>query len=265
MMSIDQDRIRFILSAEHSFYGSRNATIRKDNRWHPGTGLIAAQFLPTMHVLDIGCGNGETLLEHSARFNTGIGIDYDPKHFQMAQKAKLTRAIKNVEFLLLDFPRECKQLPPESFDIVFSQRGPLDDTSSSIQAALNLLRPDGLLFCELIGELHHQEVREFFEYPPSSNQMFRRVEQVRAAMERNGVSIRLAADIVTKWYYPDIYEWLRYQCDIWAWLSVPFPEPNDHRIYLFAEQNTIATGEIETTHDVIWVAGVKQQGTSADG
>jgi hypothetical protein len=84
------------------------------------------------------------------------------------------------------------------------------------------------------------------------------VERVRAAMERHGVSIRLAADIVTKWYYPDIYAWLQFQCNIWACLGIPFPEPNDHRIYLFAEQNTIATGEIETTHHVVWVAGIKQ-------
>lgn len=264
-MPIDQDRIRSILCAEHSFYNSQNVTIRKDNRWHPGRGdLIGAQFLPSMHVLDIGCGNGETLLEHSTNFNTGIGIDHDPKHIQMAQKAKLTRAIKNVEFLLLDFPREFRRLPPESFDIVFSQRGPLDDTSSNIQAGLSLLRPHGLLFCELIGELHHQEARRCFEYYPTSDQMIRRVEQVRTALERKGVSIRLAADIVTKWYYPNIYAWLQYQCDIWAWLGVPFPEPDDHQIYLFAEQNTIATGEIETTHHVILVAGIKQQGTSAE-
>lgn len=259
MISIDQDRVRSILSAEHSFYGSQKVTIRKDNRWHPGTGdLIAAQFLPMMHVLDVGCGNGETLLEHSMRFDTGIGIDYDPKHIRMAQQAKVTRGVKNVDFLLLDFPREFKQLPPESFEIIFSQRGPIDDTSPSIQAALSLLRPRGLLFCELIGELHHQEAREFFEYQSSNNQVIRRVDQARAAMERNGVSIRLSADLVTKWYYPDIYAWLQFQCDIWAWLGVPFPEPDDPRIHLFAEQNMIATGEIETTHHVVWVAGVKQ-------
>ena len=259
MRSIDQDRVRCILSAEHSFYGSHNVAIRKDNRWHPGTGnLIAAQFLPTMHVLDVGCGHGETLLEHSTRFETGIGIDYDPNHIQMAQQARVTRDVKNVKFLLLDFPREFKRLPPASFDIVFSQRGPIDETSLSIQAALRLLRPHGLLFCELMGELHHQEARELFKYQLSSNHMTRKVEQARTAMERNGVSIRLAADIVTKWYYPDIYAWLQSQCDIWAWLGVPFPEPNDPRIHLFAEQNTIVTGEIETTHHVVWVAGVKQ-------
>jgi SAM-dependent methyltransferase len=259
MQSIDQDRVRAILSAEHSFYGSHRVTIRQDNRWHPGAGnLIAAQFLPTMHILDIGCGNGQTLLEHSARFETGLGIDHDPKHIQMAQAAKAAQGVKNVEFLILDFPREFKQLPPESFDIVFSQRGPIDDTSASIEAALNLLRPHGLLFCELIGERHHQEAREFFEYPSSSSQTIRKVEQVRAAMESNGVSIRLAADIVTKWYYPDIYAWLQFQCDIWTWLGIPLPESNDPRLALFAERNTIATGEIETTHHVALVAGVKQ-------
>lgn len=43
-----------------------------------------------------------------------------------------------------------------------------------------------------------------------------------------------------------------------TWLGIPLPEPDDPRIALFAERNTIATREIETTHHVAWVAGVKR-------
>jgi len=263
-MQIDQDRIRAILKAEHSYYGSRDVAIRKDTRWYPSVvNLITQQLSPAMHVLDVGCGDGGILLELSTRFHTGLGIDNDPEHIQMAEEAKRAQGMHNVDFLLLDFPREIAQLQPESFDMMISLRGPVPDTSEGIQAAHHLLRPDGLIFCEEIGELHQQEKSEIFVESPRSNEMIPKVDQVRVLMERNGFNVRLAADIFTKWIYPDVYAWLQYQCNIWAWLDIPLPEPDDPRIGLFAERNTTATGEIETTHHVAWVAGVKQQGASA--
>jgi hypothetical protein len=81
-------------------------------------------------------------------------------------------------------------------------------------------------------------------------------------MEQNGVNVRLAADIYTKWCYPDVHAWLLYQCNIWAWSGIPLPEFDDPRIDLFAERNTTATGEIETTHHVVWITGVKQKGAN---
>jgi SAM-dependent methyltransferase len=263
-MQIDQDRVRVILKAEHSYYGGRDVAIRRDDRWIPRwENLIAPQLSPAMHVLDVGCGKGHFLLELSTSFHTGLGIDNDPEHIQMAEEAKRAQGIHNVDFLLLDFPREIGQLQPESFDMVISLRGPVPETSEGIQAAYHLLRTDGLLFCEEIGELHQHEKSEIFVESPRSNEMIPKVDQVRDLMERNGFNIRLAADIFTKWIYPDVYAWLQYQCNIWAWSGIPLPEPDDPRIGLFAERNTIATGEIETTHHVAWVAGVKQQDVSA--
>ena len=59
-------------------------------------------------------------------------------------------------------------------------------------------------------------------------------------------------------YYPNIYEWLQFQCNIWSWLREPLPEPEDARFRLFAERNTVSTGEIVTTHHVTWVGGAKR-------
>jgi hypothetical protein len=87
--------------------------------------------------------------------------------------------------------------------------------------------------------------------------MMRTIEQARVAMEQNGLSVRLAADIVSKRYYLDIYAWLQFQCAIWSWLGMPLPAADDPRIAWFAERNRSTTGEIETTHHVVWVAGVK--------
>jgi hypothetical protein len=52
-----------------------------------------------------------------------------------------------------------------------------------------------------------------------------------------------------------VYAWLEFQCNIWSWVGVGLPELDDARIALFAERHTIATGEIETTHHVVRVAG----------
>ena len=72
-------------------------------------------------------------------------------------------------------------------------------------------------------------------------------------VDQNGFDVRLAADVFTKWIYPDVYAWLQLECDLRAWLGIPLPEADDPRIVQFAEQNTNATGEIETTRHVALV------------
>ena len=218
-----------------------------------------------MHVLDIGCGNGATLLENSHRFAWGLGVDNDPDHIGLAEDALGEKGCTNVEFRLLDFPEDARELEPGSFDFAFTERGPIGYDSYGIRAALRVLKDDGLLFCEMIGNLHHQEVAEVFgpgQPQLSRPQTTRTLDQARVAMERNGVGIRIAAEIVRKRYYPSIYEWLQFQCRIWAWSGKTFPPFDDVRLAQFAERNTIPSGEIETTHHVVWVGGVKRAGDS---
>jgi SAM-dependent methyltransferase len=257
-MEIDRDRIQSILRAKHSFYGEDDIPIRIDRRWVPyWQHRIAPQLSPAMRVLDVGCGKGHFLLELSACFRTGLGIDNDPEHIQMAEEAKRAEGVDNVDFLLLDYPGEIARLAPASFDMVVSLRGPVAENAESIQAARRLLCPDGLLYCEEIAELHQKEKREIFD-PDSLREGTRTVDEVKLLLEQNGFDVRLAADVFTKWFYPDVYAWLQQECDLRAWLGIPFPEADDPRIAQFAEGNTIATGEIETTHHVAWVAGVRR-------
>jgi len=215
-----------------------------------------------MRVIDIGCGSGATLLENGHRFASALGVDNDPTHIRLAEDALQKRAAANVEFRLFDFLESVEELEPESFDFAFSERGPVGYNSFGIQAALRVLRPNGLLFSEMIGEFHHQEVREIFGGGRRQVQMITASDQARVAMERNGVGVRIAADIVEKRYDPDIYEWLQFQCSIWAWRGGPLPPPDDDRFALFAERNTTPSGEIETTHHVVWAGGVKLEGAS---
>jgi SAM-dependent methyltransferase len=257
-MHIDQDRIRAIFQGKHSYYSGRD-DIRIDGRWYPDwQHIIAPYLLPTMRVLDVGCGNGEFLLELSANFHTGLGIDNDPAHIQMAEEAKRAEDVHNVDFLLLDYPREIAQLQPESFDMVVSFRGPLAATVEGVQAAYGLLCPNGLLYCEGIAERHQKEVVAIFPELSQSNETTRTADRIAVLFEQNGFDVRLVADVFSKWIYQDVYAWAELISNLWTWLGVPLPEPDDPRIALFAERNTIATGEIETTHHVALVAGVKR-------
>ena len=257
-MDLDEDRLKSILNQEHSFYGSRPATYRTDSNIAPrAREIVASQFRPEMRVLDMGCGNGGTLVHNANCFDSALGVDNDPSHIELAEEALRNSKARNVEFRLLDFLAEGETLAPESFDFVYTERAPIGYDSFGVQAALRVLKPGGLIFCELIGQLHHQEVGEVFGDKTRLSQMITVQDQMRVSMERNGVGIRFAADVVEKRIYPDVYEWLQFQCSIWAWGGGSLPRYDDPRLKLFAERNTTSSGEIETTHHVTWVGGVK--------
>ena len=257
-MELDLDRLKSILNQDHSYYGSMPAKYRTDSDIAPrACEIIASQFRPEMRVLDIGCGNGGTLVQNADRFDSALGVDNDSSHIELAEEALSTMKAGNVEFRLLDFLAEGESLEPESFDFVYSERSPIAYDSFGVQAALRVLKPGGLIFCELIGQLHHQEVKEVFGDHPRLSQTITVQDQMRVAMERNGVGIRFAANVIEKRIYPDVYEWLQFQCSIWAWGGGSLPRHDDPRLKLFAERNTTSSGEIVTTHHVAWVGGVK--------
>ena len=257
-MPLDRVRLAEVLDAAHSYYGGPEPNHRNDDRLNVSTReFIASNLRAEMRVLDVGCGDGSTLLENCESFGTGVGVDNDERHLALAQRAKADRGAQNVEFRLLDLGDLPSAFSDEEFDFAFSERGPVGYDSRSVQAVLSTVRADGLVFCEVIGDLHHQEVGELFGARPRMNQAISVLDQVRVAMERNGVEIRIAADIVSKRYYPTIYDWLQFQCSIWAWSGTPLPPPDDPRLELFAQRNADACGAIETTHHVVWVGGVK--------
>lgn len=257
-MMLDRDRLAEVLAFDHSYYEGPDPECDIDERLNPSRSeFIASQLDPTMTVLDVGCGDGTTLLRNSDRFTEGVGIDNDPAHIALATKGLRSSPVDNVSFVALDAAELPRQPWRERFDFVFSERGPLGYDGRGVQAALSVLRTGGSIVAEVIADLHLQEVREVFGGPYRLNQVIRTADQVRVAMERNGVDIRIAADLVSKRRYRNIYEWLKFQCGIWAWIGYPLPDPADPRFDLFAHRNADGSGRIEVTHHVVLVGGIK--------
>ena len=94
-MELDRDRLKSILNREHSYYGSEPAKYRTDGHIAPrASEVIASQFRPEMRVLDVGCGNGATLLLNADRFGSALGVDNDPGHVELAEKDRAARQVQ---------------------------------------------------------------------------------------------------------------------------------------------------------------------------
>ena len=258
-MNIDQDRLISIANAEYSKWSYRKVPRRIDNRLSPTCEDYLRPYITnTMRVIDLGCGDGKALLNLSQNYHTGLGIDIDLPSIQKAEEARRSKDIQNVEYQQMDFPKESDRLQPESFDMVISLRGAAPDTPRSIQASLRLLRVDGMIFCEEIGEQHNWEEDEIFDENYPFNSALSATKKWRTVLGSYGVSIRIVADLYEKNVYPDIYAWFEYVCASCYKFNMSFPQPKDPRIALFAERYTQANGEVETTAHVVWVAGIKR-------
>ena len=107
-------------------------------------------FKKNIRVLEFGCGNGQTALEMSKRFNARIdACDYSPEMILEAKKLqKKARRANRVNFFLADIKKELKIKP--TYDLVFTERMliNLDSWASqkkSIIKFVNCLKPKGSL------------------------------------------------------------------------------------------------------------------------
>ena len=106
--------------------------------------IASLRLVPGMHVLDAGCGTGETLAWLAAAVAPGgfvLGIDLSTNHLSAA-RAALPRALPLLQADLLRVP-----LVAATFDLVWSVNTVhhLQDPSAGTRALAALLRPGGRL------------------------------------------------------------------------------------------------------------------------
>jgi ubiquinone/menaquinone biosynthesis C-methylase UbiE len=100
------------------------------------------------HVLDVGCGCGQTSLELAERVGPNgsvVGIDISQPMLARARERQHELGIKNLEFLRAD--AQTYSFERERFDLIFSRFGIMffDDPPAAFANLRAALRPDGRL------------------------------------------------------------------------------------------------------------------------
>ncbi len=111
-------------------------------------------------ILDLGCGSGELTLKLSPFFKEIVGIDPFEEYIKTAKKLKKTLGVKNVIFKVADGKK--LSFEDEYFDIVFSSRGPLSSEINFIKESFRVLKKEGLMIEETIGEKDKIELKKIF-------------------------------------------------------------------------------------------------------
>jgi ubiquinone/menaquinone biosynthesis C-methylase UbiE len=114
-------------------------------------GLVAMQqanVKPGEHILDVGCGCGQTALELAERVGSSgsvMGIDISQPMLTRARERQTTLGLKNLEFL----PADAQTYPFERdrFDLIFSRFGVMffEDPSAAFRNLRTTLRSRGRL------------------------------------------------------------------------------------------------------------------------
>ena len=109
--------------------------------------LDAAAIAPGEHVLDIGCGNGQTTREAARRSGTGraLGVDLSSRMLAVARERAAEQGIANVEFVQGD--AQVHPFDPGAFDLAISRFGAMffGDPVAAFTNIGRALRPDARL------------------------------------------------------------------------------------------------------------------------
>lgn len=107
----------------------------------------AATVQPHEHVLDIGCGTGQTTREaaRAATAGSALGVDISPAAVEQARELAQTEGLRNVTFEHAD--AQTHGFPPGHFDLAMSRYGTMffADPVAAFTNVARALRPGGRL------------------------------------------------------------------------------------------------------------------------
>ena len=111
-------------------------------------------------VLDVGCGPGEFTLQMARKARSVVGIDVSHVALGLAKRNLAKAGARNVLFRYGDIRR--LPFPNETFDLVYSRRGPASVDKHNLSEVVRVLRPKGILMEITIGERDKQNLAEIF-------------------------------------------------------------------------------------------------------
>lgn len=111
-------------------------------------------------VLDEGCGSGQFSLKLARSANHLTGIDISTTALRQAERGLARSNLENVAFRLADARR--LPFPENSFDVVYSRRGPASDSGRTLSEGHRVLRRNGVFMEITIGERDKQNIALIF-------------------------------------------------------------------------------------------------------
>ena len=250
--SIDLERIREIemsygdLAPLEAYYRKRLLDYETIGPMVPQTGPLLAQALSgRRRVLDVGCGDGRTLLDCSPTFDHGIGYDESVYALEAARADAVSRNITNVEFIR----GKAVNLPfdDEHFDFVYTERGPLGHADSTLEEAMRVLEPGGRIFVETGA------------WTGGSRTALTNLEEERDRFERFGVKLEILASRIEQQRFADIYTWFEMQCTVARYFEKdpPFEIADDETLLGMVAEAGGDDRVVVRPYHTIWVGGTK--------
>lgn len=118
-----------------------------DNPAHEVDRLLDMHATHDSRVLDIGCGAGFTLCRLAPKVTEIWGIDQDETLLDAARQRVASLNLSNARLVSgnVAVADDMQQLPDDTFDVVFSRRGP-----NVVPAMLRAIKPDAFIVQELV-------------------------------------------------------------------------------------------------------------------
>jgi SAM-dependent methyltransferase len=135
-------------------------------------------------VLDEGCGSGVFTLKIARRASRVRGIDTSTTALRLAERNLRRSRLSNVDFRLAD---ACHlPSPDDSFDVVYSRRGPGSNSIRTLAEAFRVLKKSGIFIEITIGERDKQNLAIIFGRGQMLHVKGRVSKTKRVMMERAG-------------------------------------------------------------------------------
>ncbi|MFC4388293.1 class I SAM-dependent methyltransferase [Gracilibacillus marinus] len=116
---------------------------------------VSKRVRPDMHILDIGVGSGEKLLEHASLFRHVTGIDQSEVMIQKAEENKRKACITNSTFLQME--AETLDFLDNHFDMVTCRHAPFH-----AEEVFRVLCKDGIFLTQQVSEADKLNIKKAF-------------------------------------------------------------------------------------------------------
>ena len=210
------------------------------------------------HILDLGCGAGQTLCQFAPHVAAAWGFDQEQNLLDGAQHRAQNHGLTNVTFVAGNAanPEDVTKLPNTYFDLIFSERGP-----NMNQSLINKLKPGGYILQELVGGYDGFHLREILGRRPFTVYAYRsQTDQMLANMAELNLRPISIREFFYDAFFQDVDHLHAYLTQVSAslnnWRIAPKPyDPTEdyEELILFARYNTTPRGIRLLQHRLIFV------------